>query len=658
MARKTIGGDRLGAGKKLTVDLKSFDRSTHDLGYIWRSTMSAGTLVPIMAEIGLPGDTFDIGLECDVKTHPTIGPLFGSYKVQIDVFEVPFRLYQGMLHNNAIGIGNNMSQVKLPQIELEADPIDLTKNPDNQQINPSCIFSHLNIRGLGKGLTNSGLVTRKFNAIPYLGYWDIYKNYYANKQEEKGAVIHRGTGIPETVTTVQVTNATGAIKGTIPNQRTAVSIGVTVLTDKLKITLTSATEAENFDPKNIELNWSEIASTNGALRRSILNTLFTTKTVVGSTVEMSGFTASVPMYMYFWGYNSDIKESIQITTFPLKNLDDMRNYLLGDAGSTEAKIINKTAWAPYGLPMQKTNNKYTKLSSQEGLALKTYQSDLFNNWMKTEWIEGPNSIAAITAINTSEGSFKIDTLNLSYKVYEMLNRIAISGGSYDDWLEAQYSHERMRITSSPVYHGGLIKELVFQEVVSNVESSNEEYPLGTLAGKGVMADKHKGGRVSIRINEPCYLMAIMSLTPRVDYSQGNKWDVNLTSMDNLHVPSLDEIGFQDLITDQMASWDTGGDNTGYHSAGKQPAWINYMTNVNVVRGNFADIDNEMFMTLNRRYEMDKTYGIIKDLTTYIDPSKFNFIFAQTELDAQNFWAQVKLDITARRKMSAKVMPNL
>ena len=65
----------------------------------------------------------------------------------------------------------------------------------------------------------------------------------------------------------------------------------------------------------------------------------------------------------------------------------------------------------------------------------------------------------------------------------------------------------------------------------------------------------------------------------------------------------------------------------------------------------------MFMTLARRYEANKD-GTIKDLTTYIDPTKFNYAFAQTDLSAMNFWVQVGCDITARRKMSAKIMPNL
>jgi hypothetical protein len=70
----------------------------------------------------------------------------------------------------------------------------------------------------------------------------------------------------------------------------------------------------------------------------------------------------------------------------------------------------------------------------------------------------------------------------------------------------------------------------------------------------------------------------------------------------------------------------------------------------------------MFMTLNRRYERSEAdnsnIAPIKDATTYIDPTKYNFIFAQTSLDAMNFWVQVAQETTVRRKMSAKLMPNL
>lgn len=133
-------------------------------------------------------------------------------------------------------------------------------------------------------------------------------------------------------------------------------------------------------------------------------------------------------------------------------------------------------------------------------------------------------------------------------------------------------------------------------------------------------------------------------------------------MDDFHKPDLDEIGFQDLITEQMAWWSTywdGGDNEWRQlSAGKQPAWLNYMTEVNRAYGNFAIQNNEMFMTLNRKYEPGDIGAGILDLTTYIDPSKYNNIFAQTSLDSQNFWCQLSVDMIVRRKISGKLMPNL
>ena len=93
------------------------------------------------------------------------------------------------------------------------------------------------------------------------------------------------------------------------------------------------------------------------------------------------------------------------------------------------------------------------------------------------------------------------------------------------------------------------------------------------------------------------------------------------------------------------------------------AWIDYMSNYNRTHGNFASGKSEEFMVLNRSYEIDEKnialkQSIIKDLTTYIDPAKFNYIFADQSLDAMNFWVQIGVDWKARRMMSAKVIPNL
>jgi len=668
----TLGGERLGAGKRQKIELHNYERSTHDIGYVWRSTMAAGTLVPFMVQVALPGDTFDIDLEVDVLTHPTIGPLFGSYKVQLDVFQVPVRLYQAKLHMNMLGIGLDMSKVGLPLIELQAPPVNPSKPIDNQQINPSSLFSYLGIRGLGNGDAEAtGFVRRTFNAIPYLAYWDIYKNYYANKQEEIGAYIVKDL----TPSNVVISAANLYLPGSAP-----VAIPITgttyttyYFTKDSYLTIAGTGLTQNFDPEMILLDTTNLVTGEKELIRATTiysDWVFQNGLIIGSkTVNEYGTVKNVALITYNNSMaGANYQTAPEIANFPLKNIDDIRLDIMtyrGDANYT----LRGTDVAPYGPPM--ASNQATlqtaPLFNQTGLALKTYQSDLFNNWVSTEWIDGPDGISEITAIDTSGGSFTIDELNLSKKVYDMLNRIAVSGGTYDDWLDAVYTHQRQRSAENPMYIGGLQSRLIFQEVVSNARfedaSTGTKQPLGTLAGRGRTAGK-KGGHVVAKVDEPSYIIGIVSLTPYVDYSQGNSWDMNLKTMNDFHKPALDQIGFQDLITDQMAWWDTALDSTipstTFKSAGKQPAWVNYMTNVNKIYGNFADQTQQMYMVLARRYDLKMNGSLpeIADLTTYIDPSKFNHIFADTSLDAQNFWVQISNNITARRKMSAKVMPNL
>lgn len=647
MIQKTLGGERLGAGKKMKVAMHNYERSTHDLGYIWRSTMAAGTLVPFIKEIALPGDTFDINLNADVKTLPTVGPLFGSFKLQLDVFMCPIRLYNAQLHMNKLGVGMDMSKVKFPQIYLVTNNLSNLKDEpfEVQQINQSSLIAYLGIRG-NRYVSTGNIASMYYNAMPYLMYWDIYKNYYANKQEEKGAYLLKQISL--SITNIFVNGVD--VTATKPDHVLAAGSAI-----KLKYT-------GDLLPDNVEF---EIVGYGTNIRPAWAFTTIVNNAALG---EMT-FSGIMAQYIGATLKTSTIKvrildatKTISVKTFNLSNIDTMRENILKQAG-TSALEINKDSIEPYGTIINYNLSTYQNVSynSQAGLALKTYQSDKFNNWLKTEWLNGATGINEITAVDVSSGKLNLDSLGLAKKVYDMLNRIAVSGGSYEDWLQAVYTHEPYRRAESPIYLGGLSKEVIFQEVVSNAgyQTGSEDQALGTLAGRGTLSQKHKGGYIVAKVDEPSYIIGIVSLTPRIDYSQGYDWDVVLKTMNDLHKPALDQIGFQDLITWKMhtAEYQTIGGEFKQFSAGKQPAWLDYMTNVNKCFGNFANPDDQMFMTLNRRYELDTSYRI-KDLTTYIDPQKFNYIFADTERDAQNFWVQLGVGITARRKMSAKVMPNL
>lgn len=679
--KKTLGGDRLRSESKMEVYLPNFGRSSHNVGKIIRTSQACGTIVPYWCQIGLDGTTFYIDITTKVKTLPTTGPVFGSFKHQIDVFVIPIRLYIAALHNNALGVGLNMSKVLLPQYQVYSANTSIYKNDTNRgQVNPSSLISYLGVKGFGYSIVNQYL--RRFPAIFNLAYWDIFKNYYANKQEENAYVI---TGINHIWKSISIGDGVTWTKTWRNNKSAAYKIEPTDAKPKyIRIDF-----EENISPE--EVNEIEFL-TNNPNTTAVANSL----TKLGDSFifertdpealgikEPDNPRKATKVFAYkvkkaiTLAYNNDTagenlitmpdNQKIKLTPFPLKNIDDERTKILA-ARSTSAYIVDN-ATMPYGaatgtidLPNYNRTKVYHSSNawfSQAGLAVKTYLSDRFNNWLNTEWIDGTTGgINAITAVDVTDGKLTMDALILQKKIFNMLNRVAITDGTYQAWREATYGIRSATLPESPIFCGGMQSEIAFDEIVSN--SATDEEPLGTLAGRGV-ATMYKSGRgLKIKCTEPSMIMALGSITPRIDYSQGNKWWTRLQNMDDFHKPTLDAIGFQELITEEAAAWNT--ETTGnyehiYSSLGKQPSWIEYTTDVNETYGEFAAGMPLAFMCLNRVYE-ENTDHSIDNASTYIDPTIYNSIFAESRLSSQNFWVQVAFDVTARRVMSAKQIPNL
>lgn len=672
----TIGKNTLGGGKKMVTKLNNYNRSTHDLSFVCRTTAAPGVLQPTMKQKVLPGDTFDIDIRSHILTHPTIGPLFGSFKVQNDFFFCPDRLYQAMLHNNALGVGLNMKTVKYPIIPIEHSSWDLSEKLKGSngtlknQVHPSSLPSYLGYKTLDlkeASIPNYYIIP----AIPIIGYFDIFKNYYANKQEKhfytisgiKNLIYDNDATTDYSITYVKVEKVEGLyqLNGTLQNITSEVPVDLGT-NNSLCIQINSLTDINlnaihlsfgveinpkgNGDPLQYDRSIQELINDNilelieipesnsnsiNLIFKETIPTEEINRFTVKFTVKLSGYTVSL-------SYNQ----------YNLEEIDEMRENILASGrvqySAGEVKFIKdifKTITQPNGTGAP--NCIYPMV----GLALKTYQSDINVNWVNTEWIDGDTGINAITAIDTSGGSFTLDTLNLAKKVYTMLNRIAVSDGSYDAWIQTVYTSGGLNHIETPVYLGGSSSEIEFQEVISN--SATNEQPLGSLAGRGVNGT-FKGGKIKFKADEPGYIYCITSITPRVDYFQGNDWDLDLETLDDLHKPQLDGIGFQDRLYKNVNA--SVNKEQLHKSIGKQPAWIDYMTNYNKTFGNFALVENEGWMCLNRIFEDINTY------TTYVQPHLYNNIFADTDLTAQNFWVQIAFNIKARRVMSAKVIPTL
>ena len=136
--------------------------------------MASGVLTPCLKLVAQKGDIFDIQMINKTLTRPTVGPLFGAYKLQHFIFSVPIRLYNSWLHNNRTGIGLKMSDIKLPVLSTSAAST-------GSKFNQSSLMAYLGIRGYRKSGSTGQILCQ---AVPILGYLDIFKNYFANTQEK------------------------------------------------------------------------------------------------------------------------------------------------------------------------------------------------------------------------------------------------------------------------------------------------------------------------------------------------------------------------------------------------------------------------------------------------------------------------------------------
>lgn len=655
---RTLGKNTLGDNNKMKVAMRDYDMSTHDISTIFRSSIGVGMLVPFCKILCQKGDIIDINLINKTLSQPTLGPLFGSFKLQHFMFFGGFRLYNSWLHNNRTGIGMKMSDIKLPMMKADTKG---TTTDAKTEISASALYKYLGWSSSRRTGANANTGVLK-NGVPLLMYLDIFKNFFANTQENKFYML-KGLGDVRLQFAKTYNNDNDKIFVIGKDQKSIEIVNQTTIT-----TGTVLTDYKDF--------WNSIKVTilesDGGLYHKTLSQL--TKNAATPIIILNNVSADpyATILQFFTTKETTNFIKTQLGQYDLKLLDQVRDVILHAKGNETLTIA--------GNNFGEKNNGSAELATfindiilsqcnkLGGMLLKTYDSDIFNNWVKTDWIDGAGGITEITSIDitANDGKLTMDALNLQQKVYNMLNRIAVAGGTYRDWLETVYTAGKyLDRPETPVFIGGMTQYIEFDEVISKsaTETAYGSQPLGDIAAIGRGGKPVNNGHIHYQCEEPGYIMGLMAITPMIDYSQGNDFDLNLQTIDDLHKPALDGIGYQDLIQEQMVgvtSKYNGGptiDKINHLAANKTVAWIDYMTNYNRTFGDFAAGEALDFMVLNRRYEVGDD-NTIKDLTTYIDPQKYIEIFADTAIDSQNFWVQTVVQATRRGNYSAKQIPFL
>lgn len=202
------------------------------------TSASWGTLIPTNVTRVVAGDDFSFQPGVGVQALPIVAPFMGNVSVRKEYFFIPDRIYNVERQLNFQGVTDTPNTVYKPSMAPPI-PFDITSVSgddvvipvsDVQTNAPSGSLSE--IVGPGSladymGEAPGSIVTGVIDLTPYIGYIDIYYNYYLNQQYNRvptslaGTVSDRATEYPYYLSVSQLESYLLAIK-TTPNTFPAV----------------------------------------------------------------------------------------------------------------------------------------------------------------------------------------------------------------------------------------------------------------------------------------------------------------------------------------------------------------------------------------------------------------------------------------------------
>ena len=525
----------------------------HDRSHYLRTSMAPGLGYPIYCREALPGDQIQLEFKHLMNTQAILSPLYGSYRLQICVFFAGTSLYIPRLWRNGFMTAESRGilDVSYPIYYLSAT------NPITR-VHESSLPAYLGL-GVGYGRCASGATVKGtyVNLIPYLFYYDIFRHYYANRQED-----------------------------TFP-----------VMTS----------------------NWP---NANRVRRYSLagLDNLYLNLPITGGSMNSNGYITSTPIAQIFTSQQ---------------------------AGSA---VVPPSMAVPLG-----------------GLFQCCYMPDRMNVILSDSFFKKNVSTVVVSTVGDS---FQVDQLVTAKKLWNARNKDVVTNGTFKDWIRVHFGVTPKILDDMPTFCGAVSSDILFEDIraTTSAKVGDADQYLGDKGSSAVGYGDSR--RFNIVADRPGYVMAIATLVPRVDYYQFTERYALHGKLSDSFMPEYNGIGYQDVLIGDLNSefpeaWDSSKPYSAEadpfaNSVGKQPAWIEYMTAVNKVRGSFCS--TEKSWVLARDMRSDDTSSPTKSPTkatvssAYIDPGDWNQPFADQSVTAQNFYAQFYIRDRVRSTVLKRLRP--
>lgn len=156
------------------------------------TSASWGTLIPTNVTRVVAGDDFSFQPGVGVQALPIVAPFMGSVCVKKEYFFIPDRIYNVDRQLNFQGVTDTPNTVYKPSMAPPI-PFDISKPTDAIAFTVATLQTKAPDGSLGlivgpgsladyMGEAPGSVVTGVIDLTPYIGYYDIYYNYYLNQQ--------------------------------------------------------------------------------------------------------------------------------------------------------------------------------------------------------------------------------------------------------------------------------------------------------------------------------------------------------------------------------------------------------------------------------------------------------------------------------------------
>lgn len=615
---------------RLPLDYKEkVGRAVHDIPAIKRTTPLPGLLVPLYARRMKRGETFIFSNpQMLLQSLPTLAPVLGSWRFRIEWYFNSDANHYGWIDNNARLSTEEMLARKHHTFSPNCYDIGFLLNVSQNRDNYPDLYEELtNCKSYGEFLRRFG--------------------------------IGRGS----------LMDYMGVAPGTIPRDVEAAPGNVDLCSDyNLDFILTYLNIIRcyhinqqfptiPYTKKGIEWYRGDDSADPvfGELAQSDLDNFF--------------------MWLRYCSNGVDIKTIFEDDFFGDINPEDFEDW----------SHVNQDIPDKYRLSVLKVIN-YLRCVNREncGLFCSQYATDLWRNLLAND----ANLLKSEVTTN-GDGSFSIETFRFKNRLQMIYDRIQPFGAK-----DSTIARTRWGVSSNRDYD---IPELISVHTefidTSAITSSNA----GTASnGNGEVITsipgelsgytnqrKYSNAKQKFTANTPGTLMAIVSLVPQVDYCQNTEPYLTTFNFEDEFSPQMAQRGFESVPQLWYSSlplvnfWNIDGDldvfdlyNEGDLVVGKQVAWLNDISSVNRVHGEFARFGDLDYWVLSRDFmnvltnivDEGEDYRLyfesIFEYSPYVNPLKWQYMFVGQTIDDSNWYLQVMFDVKTISPVGYRFMPTL